>query len=240
MKKLFTLMVSVLGVFTMNAQEWNFSDAAWASATVVKGTTVNGLTNYSANDKASIGASNKNYTLDGLDYVFTSTFKFGETGSFDADVATTPKTGVLSFEVAGNASISVIGTHASSSGDARELVVAAKDGSELKEIGFFKVYQKSDATAPAGLAGNLVGQTFTYTGAATTIFVYSRVGGVNLYLVKSVSATTNISNPTAAKAIKSVKYFDLLGKQVSEDAQGIIIVKKIYEDGSIASEKIFK
>ena len=50
----------------------------------------------------------------------------------------------------------------------------------------------------------------------------------------------SITTPTNEKNIVSVKYFDILGRQISEDVKGIVIVRKTYEDGSIAAEKQLK
>jgi len=235
MKKLLLSVLSVLALsVSVNAQTWNFSDTQWttASADAIKGgTTIDALTNYSANAKASVGASSKKYTLNGTDYIFTHTFKFGETGSFED---ATPVTGVLSFEVTGNSTISVVGTHASSSGPARELVVAAKDGDTLKELGSFLVYQKSDTEAPAGMAGALDSGTYTYEGDATTIYVYSRTGGVNLYLVESVAGGTSGINDAAADkgVVVAAEYYDITGRKVSEKATGLIMKKLTYENGT--------
>lgn len=234
MKKILLSVFSVLtlSAVAVQAQTWNFSSEEWQSAPVAGGTTINGLTNYSANSKASIGGSNKKYTLNGKEHTFTHTFKFGENGSFDED-GVTPLTGILSFEVEGNATISVVGTHASSNGDPRELVVAAKDGETLSELGYFTVWQKNDTSAPDGMAGALNSGTFQYTGNATTIYVYSRIGGVNLYLIESKAQSgSGINDEAMNKAVVSSEYYDITGRKVSENTTGLIMKKLTYDDGT--------
>jgi autotransporter-associated beta strand protein len=49
-----------------------------------------------------------------------------------------------------------------------------------------------------------------------------------------------IDDVSASKAVKSVLYFDLLGRPVPENTQGIIIRKTIYEDSSVKTDKVFK
>jgi autotransporter-associated beta strand protein len=51
---------------------------------------------------------------------------------------------------------------------------------------------------------------------------------------------TVINNINTSKAVKSVSYFDLLGCPVSENAQGIVIRRTIYDDNSVRTDKIFK
>lgn len=233
MKKLLLSVFSVLALSVgVQAQTWNFSDAAWQSAPVSGGTTVSGLTNHSTKSKASVAKSDKAYTLGDVPYEFTYTFKFGETGSFE-DGTSTPITGVLSFSVTGNSVISVVGTHASSQGGMRELVVATDNGGTLNELGSFPVYDKTDDTVP-DLKGQLNSGTFTYTGEATTVYVYSRIGGVNLYLVKADPAgASSINDVTADKGVVvSTEYYNVTGAKVSENTVGLILKKVTYENGA--------
>jgi hypothetical protein len=53
-------------------------------------------------------------------------------------------------------------------------------------------------------------------------------------------SSTSISTPDAENAVKSVEYYDILGKQISTDAKGLVIEKVIYEDGSVSTAKVFK
>ncbi len=51
---------------------------------------------------------------------------------------------------------------------------------------------------------------------------------------------TNINTISGDKAIVSVKYYNLTGIEVNENVKGIIIVKTIYEDGSVSTSKVLK
>lgn len=243
MKKnsLLFILLLTMASFSVNGQnkEWNFSDATWASADVKSGVTVDNLTNYSINAKAAVSSSKKTYTLNGTEYSFTSCFKFGENGSFEEDQ--TPKTGVIAFNVNGDTEISVVGVHASSSGAARELVVAAKGESELVELGYFTAYSTGDTSAPEGLNGQLNSGTFNYKGDANTLYVYSRNGGVNLYLIKTTQMGANsIIESVLDKEIKTIELYDLSGKRLPNDSKGVLMQKTIYVDDSSSISKIFK
>ncbi|MCL1942166.1 MAG: DUF4957 domain-containing protein [Candidatus Azobacteroides sp.] len=49
-----------------------------------------------------------------------------------------------------------------------------------------------------------------------------------------------ISVPDAEKVVKSVEYYDILGKQITGEVKGLVIEKVVYEDGSIATAKVLK
>lgn len=163
-KQLLLVMAFVAGVFTANAQEWNFSD--FTAGDIAETTVIDGLTIHaSSGKKVSIDGSKKTFE----DYSFTQRLKFGGTGGFDAETGE-PIDRILSFPVSGNATITVIGTHASSSGDPRSLMVTA--GSKDNEVGSMEV-----------TPGEITKKEIIYTGEATTIYVYSASSGINLYLL---------------------------------------------------------
>jgi hypothetical protein len=153
------------------AQEWNFSSASFNALGSISATkTVDGLTIYAATGvTVDIDANSK--TLDG--FTFTNRLKFGGTGSFDADGK--PVSRVLSFPVTGNTKITVMGMSSSSSAD-RELTIAA--GTKETVVGKF----------PA-LGASISKGEYTYTGGATTIYVFSPSSGVNLYYLKAALVT---------------------------------------------------
>ena len=53
------------------------------------------------------------------------------------------------------------------------------------------------------------------------------------------SGTSNLNDLNASKAIESVQYYNVLGSQVDASAQGLVIVKTIYEDGSYDVAKVY-
>lgn len=242
MKKRTLLLTSLvflaIVVFAQN-KEWNFSEEVWRTTILSDGATVEGLTVYSTNSKATTGASNKTHILNDVDYTFTHCFKFGETGSFEEDYS--PITGILSFDVIGDSEISVVGAHASSSGEARELVVSAGNEDGFQYLGSFLVYQKNDEDAPEGLKGSLNSATYSYVGGPATIYVYSAIGGVNLFLVKTEGEEiSGVNTIDSQKSVSSIEYFDVLGNKLSKEAVGLVIEKVTYIDGSTSAKKIWK
>ena len=49
-----------------------------------------------------------------------------------------------------------------------------------------------------------------------------------------------VTIPSGTKTIKSVLYYDILGKPVTTPTQGLLIVKTMYEDGSMDINKIYR
>ncbi|MDR2840440.1 MAG: hypothetical protein LBV75_04155, partial [Paludibacter sp.] len=50
---------------------------------------------------------------------------------------------------------------------------------------------------------------------------------------------TGLNNPNADKAISTIQYFDIIGRQVSENSKGVVIKHIIYEDGTSYNQKLF-
>jgi hypothetical protein len=221
-KQLLLAMAFAAGVFTANAQEWNFSN--FTAGDIAETTTIDKLTIHASSaKKVSIDGNKKSFE----DYSFTQRLKLGGTGSFDAETGA-PTERVLSFPVSGNATITIIGTHASSSGDARNLMVTA--GSKDVEVGSMEV-----------TPGEITKKEITYTGAATTIYVYSASSGINLYLlsVKESTGPSGVSSTEAGKQIVATEYYNILGMRLDEPAKGLNIVKTIMDDGSSETTKAY-
>jgi hypothetical protein len=175
-KMLSLLFLGFIGL-TAYAQEWNFSSASFnALGSVTATTTVSGLTIY-ASAIATVDVDANAKSLDGM--TFTNRMKLGGTGAFDADGK--PATRVLTFPVTGNTKITVMGMSSSSTAD-RELIIAA--GTKETIVGKF----------PA-LGASISKGEYTYTGAATTIYIYSSASGVNLYYLKAANLTTGMNVP---------------------------------------------
>lgn len=215
MKKIFTLIAVALlgGAVSVNAQkEWNFSN--WTAATFSATTTLDGLTVYAAADKAVV-IDNSKKTIDEVSY--TQRLKLGGSGGFEKDESQDPvitywdkpTSRVLAFDVIGDCTIYAAFAHASSSGDDRTLVIAKSDGTEI-------------GTATVS-AGQLTSTTIKYTGAATTIFVYSKSSGLNIYALKWTLNQTGINNITTDAANANAPIYNLAGQQVSKDFKGVCI-----------------
>ncbi|MFY9150746.1 MAG: T9SS type A sorting domain-containing protein [Prolixibacteraceae bacterium] len=154
-------------------QEWNISSATLSVlGTIAETKTVEGLT-IAATADATVVVDANNKSLEGMD--FTSRLKLGGSGTFDAEGK--PVARVLSFNVAGNTTITVMGMSSSSSAD-RELVIAA--GNKETELGRF-----------AALGASISLGVFTYIGDATTIYIFSPSSGVNIYYLKATPLTTS-------------------------------------------------
>ncbi len=166
--------------------EWNISHAAFNALGDMDMTkTVTGLTIYAdAEKKVTIDENGKE--LD--DMVFTHRLKFGGSGGFDDSGM--PVNRVISFDVMGNTTITVIGMSSSSSAD-RVLNIAA--GSKDNLIGEF----------PA-LGASISKGTYAYTGGPTKIYLYSPSSGVNLYYIKTESGSSSVNPIEIEKSIVNI------------------------------------
>jgi rhamnogalacturonan endolyase len=145
---------------------WNFSanefmnglpfDPDNQSNNITESYTINGLTIVYDNSAMSYNENNK--SID--DYDFSYRFQLGGTGS------TTNR--ALKFDVDGNATISVYAI-AGTSGVTRALALS-NGTTELQTINF------PGAAISRG--------DYTYTGAASTLYLYSKSSGINIYGVK--------------------------------------------------------
>jgi len=216
-----TLMI-VAGSVNASAQEWNFSNASGsfgAVATYAETTSVAGLTIYAASTAVvSIDGSNKTFE----DYTFTHRLKLGGTGAFD-EAGTTPVSRVLAFPVSGNTSIKVIATHSSSSGDNRFLYFTA--GNKANKLDSLEV-------TPGSLSSKIV----EYTGGATTIYLFSKSSGINLYLIKA-TATGVTGIEEVQKETISTEYYNVTGIKTNKNAKGLILERNTYSDGSVCTIK---
>ncbi|MCQ2113478.1 MAG: Ig-like domain-containing protein [Bacteroidaceae bacterium] len=138
---------------------WNISD--FENQVIAETTDLNGLTVVAKAD-TTIAIDENSKTADGIS--FTKRLKLGGPGS--------PTVRHLKFDVAGPAKIKIFRLSSSSSSD-RKLAVAA--GS------FDNVIAQLDAHGKP--ATTLDYDSLEYTGEATTIYLYSRYGGVNLYAI---------------------------------------------------------
>ena len=203
---------------------WNFSDYENADFTDTR--VFDGLRAV-AIEGANLVIEANNKSLDG--YSFTKRFKTGG-GGFDTaagDDEFMPTRRYLAFNVPGNAIITVYAMSSSSSaGNERAMIVS--NGSEIikEEI---------------GIGGSAIEKRVVeYTGPATDIYLYSRSGGLNFYGVgvfSSVSTSTSDIS-IAPKEVKSVSYYDTLGRVVDQTTKGLVIIKTTYEDGTSSSVKI--
>lgn len=171
--------------FVPDEQEWNISwDVFNGLGEITDEINVEGLTIFaSADKKTTVDESSK--TLDAIE--FTYRLKLGGSGVFGDDGM--PVSRVLSFEVNGSSTITVIGMSSSSSSD-RELVIAA--GDKDTEVARFPALGESISKG-----------VYNYIGEPTTIFLYSPSSGVNLYYIKKETLMTSITT----HSVPSIKIY---------------------------------
>ena len=124
-------------------------------------------------------------------------------------------------------------------------------------------YKTTDWTANDPTAsGGITGAFTAYSGASSDLFTtvsVSTAGSpytttIGNYKIKDASfvgknsvgdprwyydTPSNVINPNSAKKIISVQNYDILGKQVSKNAKGMIVQKVTYDDGTTSTLKSF-
>lgn len=204
MKKIFTLIASVIVAMSVNAQEqkvWNFSD--WEATTFNAVTTIDGLT-VMANEESTVVIDGNNKTIEGANntYKCTKRLKLGGTGSAEARN--------LNFEVTGPCTINV-GLISSSSSADRTLNVATGTFDNL-------VANLQAVGSPAQE------QTYKYeSNEPTTVYLYSPSSGVNIYYIEVTYTSTNINNAIVEQGNENAPVYNLAGQRVNKDSKGVLI-----------------
>lgn len=220
MKRILLSALCLFGISTLaiNAQTWNFS--TFTVETISSTKTVNGLTiGAAAETTVAVDANPK--SIDG--YSFTQRLKLGGAGAATEEAPYMPTTRFLSFPVTGNSAITVYGMSSSSS--AGDRILTLTDGTQ--EIDNFT----NDGTAIAK-------KVYNYTGSAATLYLFSKSGGINLYLLSVEAGNSSINSANADKgAVVSEVYYNLQGKQVIPTTKGLVIKKVTYQNGSVETIK---
>lgn len=204
MKKIFTLIASVIVAMSVNAQEqkvWNFSD--WKETTFNAVTTIDGLT-VMANEENTVVIDGNNKTIEGANntYKCTQRLKLGGTGSAEARN--------LNFEVTGPCTINV-GLISSSSSADRTLNVATGT--------FDNVVASLQAVGSPAQE-----QTYKYeSNEPTTVYLYSPSSGVNIYYIEVTYTSTNINNAIVEQGNENAPVYNLAGQRVNKDSKGVLI-----------------
>lgn len=204
MKKIFTLIASVIVAMSVNAQEqkvWNFSD--WEATTFNAVTTIDGLT-VMANEENTVVIDGNNKTIEGANntYKCTQRLKLGGTGSAEARN--------LNFEVTGPCTINV-GLISSSSSADRTLNVATGT--------FDNVVANLQAVGSPAQE-----QTYKYeSNEPTTVYLYSPSSGVNIYYIEVTYTSTNINNAIVEQGNENAPVYNLAGQRVNKDSKGVLI-----------------
>ena len=112
-----------------------------------------------------------------------------------------------------------------------------KDESDTKGL----TYTINDGTQDLTLYNRFNGVTVPTDGKTYKIYGFVNVfrGNIQLYPTKFDDGS-GVADINAEKAVKSVKYFNLLGVESAEPFAGMNIVVTTYDDGSKAAKKIVK
>jgi len=232
MKKIYMLFAALafVGLVTAQNYDWNISSDDFNALGKFEETkTVAGLTMYASEGKAlEVDANGKSLN----DVNYTHRLKFGGTGTFDAETGA-PLNRVLSFDVDGDATITIM-CMSSSSGSDRELTVAA--GTQENVIG----------TAIA-LGPELTASVIKYTGEANTIYIWSPSSGVNVYRITVVGDDgTGVSvKPVLNNAnVVGVEYYNISGANMGASLDflpsGVYIKVVKFDNGVVDTKKVVK
>lgn len=240
-KQLLIVVLATLSITVFGQKIWNFGGDAttWPVSAgvgtgpypvVIDGLSITGITTNV--NMGQVEANVKTFTspTTSTNYSFANRFKFngaGYSGAAATDVTplvNMPTQRYLTFNVTGNSQIYAIGQTGSNS-SARKIFIT--DGTTL--IGAMDF--------PASTVLNEA--SISYTGSATTLYVFCN-SSVNLYYMTATNvATTGLPPVNANKTIKSTEYFDATGKQLPQTAKGLVLKKITYDDGTSASEKVY-
>jgi hypothetical protein len=225
-KQLLISAIALLAMCGANAQTttttWNFSDSEFPSGDIGDLQTFRGLSIFGS-DAGKFNIDNSSKDIDGFE--FKRRLKTGGGGFEDGASDVSPTKRYVSFEVTGNAKITVYGMSSSSSDD-RPMIVS--DGTQI-------------IAEPVLLGSNPVTKReIEYIGPAATIYLYSRASGINFYAIILEQQVTGIQTIDANKVVKSVDYFDVLGQKVTGQTKGLVIAKTTYEDGTVATKKTYQ
>lgn len=229
MKKILLLALVAISLngFAQTTKTWNFSEAPFGEEGMTaldfsKTQVIDGLTLGSDGSKLfALDANNK--TLNDVKY--THRLKTGGGGSPKSG-SLIPTTRYLKIDVAGNSTIK-FGMMSSNKTDARILQIVNADETYTAEI--------SDI-----IGSSIAEYTHEYTGGPTSLYFYSTSGGINFYVISATNiVTSSVNNIDANKAIVSEKYYDVLGREIQSNSNGLVIRKITYDDGTTASLKTY-
>ena len=245
MKKTLLFATFIVATIALNAQTvWNFSNAPFGASPTVSFastfTTADGLTVGTDGAVLWTGLSANNKTIDGVSYTVRL-----QTGGGGAPVAPSkiPTTRYLSFNVNGASTISV-GMISSSSSATRTLIIVNEAQTVLDSI-----INISGSTAAT--------YTYSYTGGATKLYLYSRSSGINYYYVSAtnVVVATSVKEIFASKGIvisnseirnsnkAALEVYSVTGKRVASSKENISLngfSKGIYIVREVASGQSLK
>jgi hypothetical protein len=219
-KTLLLTALALIAIFGVNAQTvWNFSNAPFGPTPTVtfsaSFTTPDGLTVGTDGTVLWTGLTANAKTIDGTAY--TTRLQTGGGGS-PVIGSKIPTTRYLKFNVGGTSSIK-IGVGSSSSGAARTIIIVNATQSVVDSI------TGVDAVAT---------YTYNYTGAASSIYLYSRASGINYYYLSATNILlSGVNQVLTDKGVSfngteilntkglSLEVYSVLGKKVASSTTSI-------------------
>ena len=228
-------------------KEWNLGDDA-VNFPVIAGqaaiTTINGLTITPKNpmtgtipaNMGQVEVAEKSFS----DIVYPNRFKFNGGGYSNAaatDATPTvnmPTQRYLSFDVTSDCFITLRGITGNNP-SARKVFLT--NGTTL--VGTFNYPANTESDGAGGVIANVVEESILYKGGAATLYLFCNAS-CNLYHIfvqATDGAASSVSDISVNKTVKSVMYYDVMGRQATEATKGIIIKKTIYEDGTSSTVK---
>jgi len=204
-KLLFTFFISLFFVGFVNAKEWNISSDAFKSlGSIVKDTTIDGLTIKASAEKTVVVDENAKSLGD---ISFTNRLKLGGAGTYTDGVASAR---VLSFEVAGKTKITVAAMSSTAS-ENRLLNIVLANGDTLAQF-------------PAR-GDSLTSAEYLYEGDATTIYLFSAASGINIYSLKSEVVEEPVVGPIVGVSKDANCIFDPAAVNADLLPEGMSIVE---------------
>ena len=216
MKKIFTLMAAAFLAVSANAADrlWKFSDDVWASASTISVTTTfEGLKVWADDGKDSSDNPNGTFTIDSNNKTIggiacTKRLKSG--GSTNATETRTSR--CVSIDVTGNCTL--------------KIAALSSSGSATRKM-FISTAPTSDATSAAILqtfdvpGSNTSAFEYSYTGAATTLYICFSGGGVNLYYIQGSGDGMPEYEEPDPESQTAANSWDFIGEMSTTDKNNI-------------------
>lgn len=245
MKKTLLLVAAVVSFFTVNGADktWNFSDLETGNITETQ--ELDGLSIVGGSGTSTSGSMNQHFTVENNDKSpYTKRLKTNGVSVMDDSNSALPLYRMMKFNVAGASTIVIHYLSGNADDGVNRTVKISNGTTELFS-------QNADKGQVATTTPKVNIATYSYSGAAATLYIYAPVNGINFYMVSAtnVSAGSSISGVESdLGAVQAVEVYTVTGAKVAEAANldaiqlgtGIYVVKSIYEGGKTVVSKIVK
>ena len=214
--------VTVVDSSQPSTYSWDFDDSSWSGFEVSASSsaTENGLTVYAGSNGVSVSSSS--VTIDGTSH--TCYLDLKNSGKW-SDGSFSSGSGV-SFQVSGPCTI-YVGVCSSNSSDVRSLVLSTSSGTEIGTV------------SALGYSSTITELSYTYTGSSDNLYLYPSGGGVRLYYITIVYASSTALDFKAITPDPAVTQQSMSSIQLTYDnsilyagqgSSGISVTKKTGTD----------